>query len=247
VTWHPIAHARSWTALPLSLWLPTSRGREPRRIRSVGFAAREQFTQTRSHGLPLQRKDYDALLARIEELASALREAGQKGLWANQSAETWHDNFGYEEEQRQEWTLSDRLEEYVEMKNDAEIVQSHPTDEVDIRLLVDGTAEAGRVSNARETDVNWSQVRDRIDRGETGDKIAVEDPATAPLGTDAEAGGSSTSGDHIARSAAAEQAGPAAQAAAQTLVRPRRASLVLALEATALVGVVAAVALALVP
>jgi len=133
------------------------------------------------------------------------------------------------------------------MKNDAEIVQSHPTDEVDIRLLVDGTAEAGRVSNARETDVNWSQVRDRIDRGETGDKIAVEDPATAPLGTDAEAGGSSTSGDHIARSAAAEQAGPAAQAAAQTLVRPRRASLVLALEATALVGVVAAVALALVP
>jgi hypothetical protein len=135
------------------------------------------------------------------------------------------------------------------MKNDAEIVQSHPTDEVDIRLLVDGTAEAGRVSNARETDVNWSQVRDRIDRGETGDKIAVEDPATAPLGTDAEAGGSSTSGDHIARSAAAEQAGPAAQAAAQgeTLARPRRALLVLALAATALVGVVAAVALALVP
>jgi transcription elongation GreA/GreB family factor len=77
------------------------------------------------------RKDYDALLAKIEELANALREAGQeKG--ANQSAETWHDNFGYEEEQRQEWTLSDRLEEYVEMKNGAEIVQSHPTNEVDI-------------------------------------------------------------------------------------------------------------------
>src|SRR5919108_4298890 len=83
------------------------------------------------------RKDYDALLAKIEELASALREAGQeKGLWANQSAETWHDNFGYEEEQRQEWTLSDRLEEYVQMKNDAEIVQSHPTNEVDIGCQV---------------------------------------------------------------------------------------------------------------
>jgi transcription elongation GreA/GreB family factor len=79
------------------------------------------------------RKDYDALLARIEELASALREAGQeKGLWANHSAETWHDNFGYEEEQRQEWTLSDRLDDYVEMKNEAELVQSHPMNEVDI-------------------------------------------------------------------------------------------------------------------
>jgi len=79
------------------------------------------------------RKDCDALLARIEELASALREAGQeKRLWANQSAETWHDNFGYEEEQRQEWTLSDRLEGYVEMKNHAEIVQSHSTDVVDL-------------------------------------------------------------------------------------------------------------------
>ena len=49
------------------------------------------------------RKDYDALLAKIEELAAALREAGQeKGRWANQGAETWHDNFGYEEGQRQE-------------------------------------------------------------------------------------------------------------------------------------------------
>lgn len=54
---------------------------------------------------------------------------------------------------------------------------------------------------------NWAQVRDRIDRGETGDKIAVEDPAAAPLGTDAEAGGSATAAEHIERSARLEQAG----------------------------------------
>jgi transcription elongation GreA/GreB family factor len=83
------------------------------------------------------RKDYDALLAKIEELAGALREAGQeKGLWANQSAETWHDNFGYEQEQRQEWVLSDRLDEFVEMKNDAEIVQGRAMNEVDIGCRV---------------------------------------------------------------------------------------------------------------
>jgi transcription elongation GreA/GreB family factor len=83
------------------------------------------------------RKDYDALLAKIEELAGALREAGQeKGRWANQSAETWHDNFGYEQEQRQEWVLSDRLDEFVEMKNDAEIVQGRAMNEVDIGCRV---------------------------------------------------------------------------------------------------------------
>lgn len=82
-------------------------------------------------------KDYDALLGKIEVLATALREAGQeKGRWANQSAETWHDNFGYEEEQRQEWTLSDRLEQFVEMRNDAEIVRRRAMDEVDIGCQV---------------------------------------------------------------------------------------------------------------
>ena len=83
------------------------------------------------------RKDYDALLAKIEELAAGLREAGQeKGLWANQSAETWHDNFGYEQEQRQEWILSDRLDEFVEMKDAAEIVESRAMDEVDVGCCV---------------------------------------------------------------------------------------------------------------
>ena len=33
------------------------------------------------------------------------------------------------------------------------------------------------------------QIRDRIDSGQTGEKVAMPDPAAAPLGTDAEAGG----------------------------------------------------------
>ncbi len=33
------------------------------------------------------------------------------------------------------------------------------------------------------------QLRDDIDSGRTGDKVAAADPAAAPLGTDAEAGG----------------------------------------------------------
>jgi hypothetical protein len=99
------------------------------------------------------------------------------------------------------------------------------------------------VSKARETEMNWFKARDRIDRGETGDKIAVGDPAAVPLGADAEAGGASTAKEHIAQSVIAERAGSAAQAAA----RPRRALLGLALAALAVVCVVAAIAVALVP
>lgn len=37
--------------------------------------------------------------------------------------------------------------------------------------------------------VTGEQLRADIDAGRTGDKVAFPDPATAPLGTDAEAGG----------------------------------------------------------
>jgi hypothetical protein len=105
------------------------------------------------------------------------------------------------------------------------------------------------VTDPRETAGNWSQVRERIDRGETGDKRAVGDPAAAPLGTDAEAGGASSSSEAVARSAAAETAGPAARAAAQgrTPRRSLRVILVLAAVAVAAVGLILALALALAP
>jgi hypothetical protein len=106
------------------------------------------------------------------------------------------------------------------------------------------------VENTRQADaVNWAQVRDRIDRGETGDKKAVEDPAVAPLGTDAEAAGSRTRREYIARSVAAEDAGPKARAAAQgrTVARPRRALVAFAVALIAVAAVVLAVALALAP
>lgn len=51
-----------------------------------------------------------------------------------------------------------------------------------------------------ERPMNWEEARARIDRGETGDKVASDDPAAAPLGTDAEAGGVSTPPEHVRRS-----------------------------------------------
>src|SRR4029434_5691600 len=79
------------------------------------------------------RKDYDALVAKIEDLGHGMWELGQeKGLWANQSAETWHDNFGYEQAEQQQWALSEGAEDLVEMRNEAEIVERRIPGEVDI-------------------------------------------------------------------------------------------------------------------
>ena len=77
-----------------------------------------------------------------------------------------------------------------------------------------------------EAPVNWAQARARIDRGDTGDKIAVNDPAAAPLGTDAEAGGASTSPGDIARSVQLQSQGEDARAAAQAPLTASRRRLV---------------------
>jgi hypothetical protein len=41
--------------------------------------------------------------------------------------------------------------------------------------------------------INGEQLRAEIDSGRTGEKVGFPDPAAAPLGTDAEAGGQLTS------------------------------------------------------
>jgi hypothetical protein len=71
------------------------------------------------------------------------------------------------------------------------------------------------VAKKREAPTNWAQARARIDRGDTGDKIAVDDPAAVPLGTDAEAGGAPTPAEDIARSARLQTHGAHARAAAR--------------------------------
>lgn len=60
-----------------------------------------------------------------------------------------------------------------------------------------------------QNDGRWptvAQLRDDIDSGRTGDKVAATDPAAAPLGTDAEAGGTAPTGKAAARARQAESA-----------------------------------------
>jgi transcription elongation GreA/GreB family factor len=122
------------------------------------------------------RKDYDALVAKIDELARELREAGQeKGRWASQSAETWHDNFGYEEEERQERALAERLDEFVEMKDDAEFVESHAVHEVGVGCTV--TIQDVETEERRTIVVGSYQVLDQQHENE----VSYAAPLARPL------------------------------------------------------------------
>ena len=49
-----------------------------------------------------------------------------------------------------------------------------------------------------------AELRDRIDRGQTGDKVPVVDPAAAPLGTDDEAAGTPPDAADVAAATRAE-------------------------------------------
>jgi hypothetical protein len=71
-----------------------------------------------------------------------------------------------------------------------------------------GPRDPARENGAAEV----TRLRDDIDRGGTGDKVAFSDPSAAPLGTDAEAGGV-TPRAAAAREARAEETGRATNGA----------------------------------
>ncbi len=54
------------------------------------------------------------------------------------------------------------------------------------------TAQNDKQAAPRSGGAEAARLRDDIDRGATGEKIAFSDPAAVPLGTDAEAGGTPT-------------------------------------------------------
>lgn len=66
-------------------------------------------------------------------------------------------------------------------------------------------AEEAQPEEGRETgSAGAAQLREHIDRGGTGDKVAFSDPAAAPLGTDAEAGGAAPTRAEVDMAARAE-------------------------------------------
>ncbi len=66
---------------------------------------------------------------------------------------------------------------------------------------------------AGKAEPTTEQLRDDIDTGHTGDKVGYTDPASAPLGTDAEAGGASPTAAEVSQARTAETRRPDAPAA----------------------------------
>ena len=66
------------------------------------------------------------------------------------------------------------------------------------------------IKRPSKTHPTTDQLRNVIDRGEAADKVNASDPAAAPLGTDAEAGGQAPAGPEIS-TAIAEETRPASR------------------------------------
>lgn len=72
-------------------------------------------------------EDFAALDRQIREISMKIREIGQEmGASCNEGAETYHDNFAYEDGERQQYMWSSRLRELVAIKNRARIVSEIP-------------------------------------------------------------------------------------------------------------------------
>jgi transcription elongation factor GreA len=71
------------------------------------------------------REDFEKLNEQIHEVSKRIREIGQEmGNSCREGAETFHDNFAFEEGERQQQMWSKRLNELLEINKNAVIIDS---------------------------------------------------------------------------------------------------------------------------
>jgi transcription elongation GreA/GreB family factor len=93
--------------------------------------------------------DYDELRALVDDVRARIRQASEAAAEsAQQSSETWHDNYGFEEHQRQVAMLSQYLENLVKILNEAEIITGVTGEQIGVgsRVTVEDT-ETGQILN----------------------------------------------------------------------------------------------------
>jgi transcription elongation GreA/GreB family factor len=68
-------------------------------------------------------EDFEQLSRQIINIADKIREIGQiMGESCEEGAETYHDNFAYEDGERQQYMWSKRLRELIAVKNNARVI-----------------------------------------------------------------------------------------------------------------------------
>lgn len=69
------------------------------------------------------RKDFEALNAEIEKIADKIKEIGKEmGKSCQEGAETFHDNFAYEDGERQQYMWSGRIRELIRIRNQVRVI-----------------------------------------------------------------------------------------------------------------------------
>ncbi len=69
------------------------------------------------------KEDFEELNKQIDKLTSQIREIGQEmGKSCKEGAETFHDNFAFEDGERQQYMLSKRLVDLIRIRNGARII-----------------------------------------------------------------------------------------------------------------------------
>lgn len=70
-------------------------------------------------------EDFQKLNQQIEDICTRIKEIGKDmGESCREGAETFHDNFAYEDGERQQYMLSKRLRELIGIRNNSHIVTS---------------------------------------------------------------------------------------------------------------------------
>lgn len=101
------------------------------------------------------KEDFDGLNREIAVACDRIKDAGKEmGLSCQEGAETFHDNFAYEQGQRDQEMWSDRVRELVQVRNNAQIIVPGPNNgqvrigrAITVRDLHSGTEKVFRVGS----------------------------------------------------------------------------------------------------
>jgi len=81
--------------------------------------------------------DFEELNAQIDRICTTIKEIGQEmGASCREGAETFHDNFAFEDGERQQYMLSNRLRELIKIRNNSRVVNSSNGNKVSIGRII---------------------------------------------------------------------------------------------------------------
>ncbi|MBI5913190.1 GreA/GreB family elongation factor [Candidatus Azambacteria bacterium] len=76
------------------------------------------------------KEDFEGLDKQIEQICDKIKEIGQEmGKSCQEGAETFHDNFAFEDGERQQYMWSSRLRELIKIRNNAKVVSPETSSE----------------------------------------------------------------------------------------------------------------------